>query len=1036
MSKRIALNVFPFVGLALLSATFYLFAQSNGYSITTRTDNVAQVLAGLSFFENKIIAGEGGFWDWSYGLGGDVFSELSYYFSTSPSFYFDFALKFVLGLAGGDLPQQIRANLIISIVHQILIMWAMFVLLRSEGSCRSLAFIGATVYGMSLWVVQHSIAFSFMVPAAFWLPVVVWAYRRYQRSGKWVGLSVVIGLVVSNSFYFGFQTCLFLITLFLFFSYEKGAGARAYVAKLAKLFGITAVGLMLAAASFAVSVGTLFGADRSPVAITVSFLPTWETIKCLPQFIFCGNLNNALLGIPAFCVLFLSLSFPRESDDAKRTLLALFWLIAFLVPFVSNLMNGLSTGLNRWHYIVLFMFAWNIPHWLKRYLKSTPRMGILLLSITLMLVAIAQSISEPLPTRRWLYLACLAQIGGCVAAYLLARMKISNVGPRPLLLKLGMGALIGCVCTASFAFCYNFLIQGACPWTAETVCNKVFKQESTIDDPQVKGNYFETMSRIDDTGVASLADRADNWGWLANQHSTALYNSMLNGDLHRWFKRLYDISGFAVAPSYYRGFDDRYFLEIAWGVKYKTGMHRRAASEEGYDLVPYGRYELHKGHDGNTYYENALEVGIDMWYPSAITQKEFDSMDYAERDAALLQTVVVPDEVAKRYPTTTLDDVTDTVFLDWKSASLENCTLNSGVLLANEGAKIVFPLTARGSSREGEWLFTCDVEPIDDERYTLTVNGKSQLKMPSTYPWAYPLTEYSFSIPGDKTSLVIQLTPGSYELNNLRIAYNSYEKVDGWVAARNETNLENLTVDGDRIQGGIECGEAGILVLSVPYSKGWSCMVDGAPVQLFVANGAFIGMELPQGSHDIVLSYSPPYLLVGMIISSCTGCILALYVAIGHLTLRLKRGEYLLVKDKLRRGRMPRKILSSTRSLNFREAFWYAFAGVSAALLEIGLLSLFYYGLGFSVGASNVAAVILATAYNFLFNRKVSFRNSGSLARSIVLYALLFAANTAISTLVVVLAESHHFSILLAKAFTMVCIACWNYILYKKVVFS
>ena len=35
-------------------------------------------------------------------------------------------------------------------------------------------------------------------------------------------------------------------------------------------------------------------------------------------------------------------------------MLAVFWLIALLVPLVGNVMNGMSVGFDRWHYIVAF----------------------------------------------------------------------------------------------------------------------------------------------------------------------------------------------------------------------------------------------------------------------------------------------------------------------------------------------------------------------------------------------------------------------------------------------------------------------------------------------------------------------------------------------------------------------------------------------------------------------------------------------------------------------------------------------------------
>lgn len=91
--------------------------------------------------------------------------------------------------------------------------------------------------------------------------------------------------------------------------------------------------------------------------------------------------------------------------------------------------------------------------------------------------------------------------------------------------------------------------------------------------------------------------------------------------------------------------------------------------------------------------------------------------------------------------------------------------------------------------------------------------------------------------------------------------------------------------------------------------------------------------------------------------------------------------------------------------------------------------------LGAEIPVSNLVAVFIATAYNYVVNRKVTFSDASSPLRSVILYLCLFAFNTTFSTIVVTLLSGAGMVPGVAKALTMACIVVWNYFLYKKVVF-
>lgn len=121
---------------------------------------------------------------------------------------------------------------------------------------------------------------------------------------------------------------------------------------------------------------------------------------------------------------------------------------------------------------------------------------------------------------------------------------------------------------------------------------------------------------------------------------------------------------------------------------------------------------------------------------------------------------------------------------------------------------------------------------------------------------------------------------------------------------------------------------------------------------------------------------------------------------------------------------------------NIRQVLTYLLVGGSTALLELVLFQLLFQFSGLGPALSNIIAVVVSTACNFLLNGFVTFQSSSNLTRSIVLYLALFLFNLWFSTTVITLLIDVGCLPVLAKLATMVCIVCWNFVLYKKVVFA
>jgi len=103
------------------------------------------------------------------------------------------------------------------------------------------------------------------------------------------------------------------------------------------------------------------------------------------------------------------------------------------------------------------------------------------------------------------------------------------------------------------------------------------------------------------------------------------------------------------------------------------------------------------------------------------------------------------------------------------------------------------------------------------------------------------------------------------------------------VAISGYTESTNAASFDARVGGGREA----FVVLSLAQDGGWSARdASGRPLQTFLANGPFLAVRLPPGDRRVALTYTPPGLLVGLVISIAT---LGALAAAGALRARRRR---------------------------------------------------------------------------------------------------------------------------------------------------
>jgi putative flippase GtrA len=123
---------------------------------------------------------------------------------------------------------------------------------------------------------------------------------------------------------------------------------------------------------------------------------------------------------------------------------------------------------------------------------------------------------------------------------------------------------------------------------------------------------------------------------------------------------------------------------------------------------------------------------------------------------------------------------------------------------------------------------------------------------------------------------------------------------------------------------------------------------------------------------------------------------------------------------------------------DFVEQFMrYIITGFSSAAIEFTLLFILRDTAKLSILAANTIALSIVFWFNFLMNRFWSFKSTGDIKKQLVMYLILFLFNLAASDFMMYfMTDKLSIQYLIAKVIAIGVVVCWNFIIYRKVIYK
>ena len=356
---------------------------------------------------------------------------------------------------------------------------------------------------------------------------------------------------------------------------------------------------------------------------------------------------------------------------------------------------------------------------------------------------------------------------------------------------------------------------------------------------------------------------------------------------------------------HYENLDSRTILDRLAAVKYFV------VDKNENRYLPYGFTEV-KGEskkEKKEYkaYRNNIELPLGYTYDSYIPRSEYEKMSVTEKQQALLQGVVMEDSF---LPET--EPVYNDKELSYRMIAGKGVKVKDGkITVTQENA--ILKLVFHGLSDSETYLVTENLnydglsprELISDKKWEKMTPYEQNQVLYENNNWRYWKESQKASIKvsgnfpaktiriftdkynaysgkhnflcntgydkNNRTSIMLTFeNTGVYTFDSIKVISQPVKELDAQTEKLKQETLEDVKLVTNGLEGKISVSEPKVLLIALPYSKGFKAYVDGKETELKEADTMYMALELEPGEHEIRLTYCTPYLPAGFSLT-CIG---------------------------------------------------------------------------------------------------------------------------------------------------------------------
>lgn len=817
---------------------------------------VRNILKTLLLQHQLVIPG----YSFGIGFGGDILQTLNYYVIgdplniisvLTPSRYawasYSFLVVFRLYLAG----------------------FAFMLFCREKGVRKPIPLlVGALVYVFAGYSFYYALMHPFFANPMIYLPLLLLFAERVIKGASPVPFSLTVFVSAVSNFYFFYMlviiTVVYIITRLAFL---YGKDFRKLFSSFVTVAVSSLAGLLMSAAVL-LPVGVAFFSDSRNGSASVDLFYSLRYYLNLPAAFsvstVAGGEAQTLLGYSSLSLAAVFTLFLQKGKGANSKLLFCIASVLLLLPLTAVVLNGFSYPANRWIWaygmLVAFIFASQFDALLKLNKKQSALLLALSIAYTLLCFATQQE------DREEVLFACACLVIFSAVLLFGGRLRRKTVAIICLILTVSTVAFNGCAYDmldgSSFVDKFN---------TVESIQNNFFKALGK-----------EVRSAADDRSFYRYSSDEDSFDYnkdiINNTKGTSFYWSLQNSDIAQFMAEQEMPYTFIYQ---YQNLDRRVMLNSLLGVKYYCSRFN--------GRVPYGYSKIADTKlDDNNVYKTNLSLPLCFTYTDCMSYSDYEKLNAVDKQYAMMNTAVF-EEIPEGFEASALNTVSVSVPY---TVSLDGATLDGNRLITDkEDAVVTFSFDGLP---ECETYFRFSYDGFEGEKnqqkaelkFTPFINGEAKNKAALSLASfdndrkddrQYYTVNLGYSAEGKTAVQMLLKHKGTYDFSDMEIICLPLDEINDIVPLRRSDSISSK-VTTDRISISADLSEKRILCLSVPYSKGWSAVVDGEKVPLLRCNTMMSALVLDAGQHEITLTYRTPYLICGAAVSAFGVVSLALII--------------------------------------------------------------------------------------------------------------------------------------------------------------
>lgn len=714
---------------------------------------------------------------------------------------------------------------------------------------------GSLIYVFCTWQLYYCTKHIFFLTPLVYLPLLIIGVEKIVNNESPILFILMVFVSAISHVYFFYMIVIiivFYVAARLLILYKTDI--KAIFKIVGKLFVYSLLGLLMSGAIFIPIVNVLFNAQRIGVDYGFHILYDIFYYEKLFSILVSVDENNSLfMGFASATILSFILCVKHFKKKPLLFVLNVIGIAFFMIPFFGKMFNGFGYVSNRWSFVLPLIWAYTF---VCEYEEFEENKKFLLFTVPIFILAgfvsaWSRDIRVYVPV-----LICLVYLG-----LLFVKFKYKEV--------VLIGLIIINICfNGHIMYSDNFREKRAL--TAITVD---YAREVTKNNEAYELKEYLLNNNLDTKVKYSGSRLNDNVSMFNGLSSTNFYFSIANEYLSS-FRSKMGISEYSMYRFY--SLDQRSSLLSLANVSY----YLTPLDYSG--LMPI-YYEYVSDLDNYKLYKNKYALDFGYTYDDTLTYDVWNELNCVEKEEALLHSIV-------------LDGGDNKINLKQKNLDFETvCNgdvvyKDNQIIVNDDEASLTFNFIGQQESEnylliEGlrytdgvnyYYLPTVDVE-IDVDVKGYVRNLEYHTNDYNFYNGRDTYVVYLGYYDDALDSITLHFSnEGTYSFKDLKIISKDIKDDELKFKELNNNHLDNVEYDTNSLKGTINLDQDKYLLLSIPYSKGWTAYVDGNKVDLLRANECYMALKLNKGYHEISLHYETPLLKLGVLVSivSCIGFII------------------------------------------------------------------------------------------------------------------------------------------------------------------